>query len=211
MRNLLAVVFSLCAYLLACRPVESREPIVGLPCEGCAAVFEGFPADLPSHGRIAPAGEPGRPLLVRGVVYGANGQPRPGVVIYAYQTNKDGVYPDDEHPAGEAAARHGRLRGWVVTDSQGAYAFDTIRPGGYPGTREPEHIHMHVIERGCATYYIDDILFSDDPRLTPERKRRLGERGGNGVVTPAESQGGRWEVRRDIHLGKNIPGYPGCG
>jgi protocatechuate 3,4-dioxygenase beta subunit len=210
MRNLLAVLLSLCVYLLACRPVESREPIVGLPCEGCSAVFEGLPANLSSRARIAPAGEPGRPLVVQGVVYGANGKPRPGVVIYAYQTNKDGVYPDDAQAPGEAAARHGRLRGWVVTDNQGAYAFDTIRPGGYPGTREPEHIHMHVIERGCATYYIDEILFSDDPRLTSERRRRLPERGGNGVVTPTESEG-RWEVRRDIYLGKNVPGYPGCG
>ena len=107
------------------------------------------------------------------------------------------------------AVRHGRLRGWAKTDEQGRYGFKTIRPGGYPDTDMPAHVHMHVIEVGRCTYYIDDIMFEDDPRLTAEKRRQLtAGRGGNGVVQPVRNSQGVWTVVRDIHLGENIPGYP---
>jgi protocatechuate 3,4-dioxygenase beta subunit len=186
-----------------------REPVVGLPCEGCDAVFEGMPASIPSRGRIAPAGVPGEPMLVTGRVLDAAGKPRPGVVVYAYQTDAGGLYPNRDARR-RAATRHGTLRGWARSDAAGRYAFDTIRPAGYPGTDIPQHIHMHVIEPGCATYYIDDIVFRDDPRLdaTALRQHDRG-RGGSGVATPALREG-RWHVARDIVLGRNVPGHKAC-
>lgn len=96
-----------------------------------------------------------------------------------------------------------------MTDADGRYAFDTIRPAGYPGTDLPQHVHMHVLEVGRCTYYIDDILFEDDPRLTKAKRRQLTQgRGGNGVATPKRDANGTWLVRRDIVLGAEIPGYP---
>ena len=69
---------------------------------------------------------------------------------------------------------------------------------------------MHVIERGCATYYIDDVMFTDDPLRTPvERQTLTTGRGGDGIVTPTRVDG-RWIATRDITLGLNIPGHPGC-
>ena len=38
---------------------QARVPIVGLPCEGCEAVFDGQPAQLNARARIAPLAEPG--------------------------------------------------------------------------------------------------------------------------------------------------------
>lgn len=187
---------------------QPREPVVGLPCDGCEAVFDGLPAAPASEARIAPAGEPGTPLRVEGTVLGPDGEPRAGVVVYAYQTNAEGVYP--RGPGDGAAARHGLLRGWAASDAQGRYAFDTIRPASYPGREIPAHIHLHVIERGCATYYIDDIVFTDDPLLTPERRPQYEHgRGGSGVVTPSPRGAGALAVR-DIRLGAGIPGHPGC-
>lgn len=185
-------------------------PIVGLPCEGCEAVFEGLPEQIPARSRIAPADEPGEPMLLAGRVIDAQGRPRSGIVIYAYQTDRKGIYPDPGPPAGSEARRHGRLRGWAMSDAQGGYAFSTIRPGAYPDTDMPQHIHMHVIEPGCATYYIDDVMFRDDPRLTAGKMRTmvLG-RGGGGLVTPF-MEDGVWQVERDIVLGMNIPGHPRC-
>jgi protocatechuate 3,4-dioxygenase beta subunit len=177
------------------------EPVIGLPCEGCEAVFDGKSAQIPSRARIAPPSEPGTPMVVVGRVLDPDGQPRPGVVVYAYQTNRDGIYPP---PA------VGRLRGWARSDASGHYAFDTIRPGSYPDDAVPAHIHLHVIEPGCATYYIDDIMFTDDPKLTGEQVRRIARnRGGNGIVTPHSSKG-IWYAVRDIHLGREIPDYRRC-
>lgn len=180
----------------------AREPVVGLPCEGCELVFEGMPVQLSSAARLAPAAEPGEPLHVFGRVLDPSGNPRQGVVVYAYQTNAGGIYPAAQ------ANRHGRLRAWVMSDVEGRFAFETIRPGAYPNSSVPQHIHMHVIEPGCATYYIDDILFTDDP-LFARRQAAGPGRGGTGVVTPLRKSG-VWQVTRDIRLGLAIPGHPGC-
>ena len=187
----------------------AREPIVGLPCEGCEAVFEGLSARLTSSARIAPEGEPGQALRIEGTVRDGDGRPAAGVIVYAYHTDDRGIYPADERMSGRAAHRHGRLRAWVKTDEEGRYHFETIRPAGYPDTDIPQHVHMHVIEVGRCTYYIDDILFEDDPRLTPAQRRQLTPgRGGPGVAMPRR-EGDGWVVTRDIVLGARIPGYPG--
>lgn len=197
------------ALLLLCSgaAAQSREPVVGLPCDGCEAVFVGMPTTLSSRARIAPADEPGQPMTVTGRVYGGDGRPRAGVIVYAYQTNARGTYPP---PLRLRGFRHGRLRGWAVSDANGRYTFDTIRPGSYPSRDVPEHIHMQVIEPRCATYHIDDIVLTDDPLLTAEQRRHHSHnRAGSGIATPTRRDG-RWQVTRDIRLGLNIPGYPAC-
>lgn len=196
--------------LMTSAPGAAQEPIVGLPCEGCEAVFEGLPASLTSTARIAPLEAPGAPMTITGRVLAADGTPRAGIVVYAYQTDANGVYPRPARPVGRATGRHGALRAWVVSGADGSYTFHSIRPGAYPSRDTPEHVHMHVIERGCATYYIDDVMFTDDPLLTPAaRAAHDTARAGSGVVTPSRA-GNRWLVTRDIRLGMNIPGYPRC-
>jgi len=195
--------------LLASVNLGAQEPIVGLPCEGCEAVFQGLPSSLPTQARIAEAGEPGQPMRIIGRALDADGQPRSGIVIYAYQTDATGIYPAPATPTAQAADQHGRLRAWVQSDADGRYQFTTIRPASYPNQKIPAHIHLHVIEPRCATYYIDDITFTDDPLLKDRPQRKASERGGNGLVTPAGGPEG-WQVNRDIRLGMNIPGYPEC-
>jgi protocatechuate 3,4-dioxygenase beta subunit len=60
-----------------------EERVVGLPCEGCEAVFVGLPETVPSTARIAPPGEPGEPLRIEGTVMDRSGMPAPGVIVYA--------------------------------------------------------------------------------------------------------------------------------
>jgi protocatechuate 3,4-dioxygenase beta subunit len=187
-----------------------KEPIVGLPCEGCEAVFDGLPVQINSRARIANRSEKGVPMIVVGKVLDSNGKPKSGVIVYAYQTNSSGIYPESSAVRDPETRRQGTLRAWVKTDTSGRYALDTIRPGSYPNSDLPEHIHFHIVEPGCSTYYIDDIMFTDDPKLTPKQIRRIAKnRGGNGISTPVMKEG-VWHVTRDIYLGKNIPGYRAC-
>ena len=198
-----------CAYAQDVHESRDGEPIIGGPCEGCEAVFQGLPAGLTANARIAPEEEPGEPMRVEGTVYDQSGRPAAGVIVYAYHTDAHGIYPPDEAMRGRAAYRHGRLRGWVQTDAQGRYRFDTVRPGGYPNSRTPTHVHMHVIEVDRCTYYISSIHFEDDPRLTPEQRDELtAGRGGRGLVRPTRDDDGVWVVTRDIRLGAGVPGYP---
>ena len=198
----LLALFVLAPVIAADAQVTRREPVVGLPCEGCEAVFEGVPAKITSVARIAPTCEPGETMRIEGRFKDAQGKPVPGIVIYAYQTNAKGLYPP-------GPVRHGSLRGWVISDAAGRYTFDTIRPGGYPNTTIPQHVHMHVIEPGRCTYYIDDVLFDDDPRLTAAQRKSMDHgRGGSGIVVPKKDASGRWLVTRDVVLGAGVNGYP---
>jgi len=188
--------------LAAFSPSAAEEPIVGGPCEGCELVFVCMPDHLTSRSRIAPSDEPGEPLRIEGVTLNRDREPEAGIIVYAYHTNASGIYP-------ESSTRHGQLRGWARTDHEGRYRFDTIRPGAYPGRGIPQHVHMHVIEPGRATYWITSIRFGDDPLLTDEERRRTeADRGGSGVVEPKRDSDGVWVVRRDIILGLGVPGYP---
>ena len=150
-------------------------------------------------------------MVVSGSVFDIRGKPRKGILVYAYQTNSNGIYPTSKESLGRQSHRHGTLRAWALTNAQGHYAFDTVRPAGYPRTNLPAHIHMHVIEPGRCTYYIDDVMFKDDPRLTQVsiRKLTLG-RGGSGIGLPLMRHG-VWYISRNIVLGKNVPGYSSCG
>lgn len=200
-----------CARAQGSGTADGREPIVGGPCEGCEAVFEGLPEELGPRARIAPADELGEPMRIEGTVRDRDGEPAAGVIVYAYHTDAHGIYPKDESLRGQAAYRHGRLRAWVETNEEGRYRFDTIRPASYPSTTVPAHVHLHVLEPGCCTYWIDSIHFLDDPYLGDRERAGQGGRGGSGLVTPERGEDGAWEVRRDVVLGENVPGYPGGG
>ena len=147
-------------------------------------------------------------MRIEGTVRDRDGDPAEGVIVYAYHTDARGIYPRTDDLRGTEASRHGRLRAWVETGADGRYRFDTIRPASYPDTTVPAHVHMHVLEPGCCTYYLDSIHFRDDPLLDDEERRRLDEgRGGSGLVMP-EREDGVWVVERDVVLGEGVPGYP---
>jgi protocatechuate 3,4-dioxygenase beta subunit len=184
-----------------CAAGVARERVLG-SCDGCENVFVEQPAQPAAQARIAAAAEPGEAMVIEGTVRRADGTAAPGIVVYAYHTNAAGIYP-------RASTRHGALRGWARSDADGHYRFDTIRPGAYPGRDVPQHVHMQVIEPDRGTYYIDDLVFSDDPLLTAAQRQRMNEgRGGSAISDPRKDAHGVWHVRRDITLGQNIAGYP---
>jgi protocatechuate 3,4-dioxygenase beta subunit len=120
--------------------------------------------DAPSEIRIAAAEEPGTPLEVEGTVYAPDGEtPAPGVVLYVYQTGLDGLYARDDSGVP-------RLRGYVKTDSSGRYSYRTIRPGSYPRTSIPAHVHTQLWGGGYEPQWNRDLNFGDDPFL-PDREK----------------------------------------
>jgi protocatechuate 3,4-dioxygenase beta subunit len=194
-------------------PMAKADPVFPADCWWCLGPYEGMPATITSHERIAPVSEPGDPLTLTGRVLGPDGKPRAGIVVYAYHTGRDGIYPAPGVPRSDLSNFHGRLRGWARSDADGRYTFETIRPGSYPNSSNPQHIHMQVVEPGCAAYVIDELRFADDPMLqrlsATERSREEGGIGGPAVGTPRH-KGKGWEVTRDIHLGEKVPGYTPC-
>jgi protocatechuate 3,4-dioxygenase beta subunit len=95
------------------------------------------------------------------------------------------------------------------TNEKGEYKFFTLLPASYPDSKAPKHIHVTVKEPGMNEYWIDEILFDDDPFLTTEEKSHVKGRGGNGIIKTKEVEKDFLKAQRDIILGKNIPNYPG--
>lgn len=95
------------------------------------------PSTIGTKTRIAPPDEPGDPLVVRGRLLSLEGAAAAGAVVFAYHTNRGGIYDDPSR-----GPHSWRLRGWARTDTEGRFTFETIRPGAYPGGTIPPHIHF---------------------------------------------------------------------
>jgi protocatechuate 3,4-dioxygenase beta subunit len=123
------------------------------------------PPQLESVARIAPASEPGAPFVLHGVILDPSGKPAAGVEVFAYHTDQGGIY------AQPGAADPWRLKGWAVTDAQGRFEFRTIRPGPYPGGRIPAHVHL-TFSTACCGRQISEVMFEDDPIVTPAYRQQ---------------------------------------
>lgn len=170
-------------------------------CEGCEAIYERPFDDLTWSATISGEEEAGESLVLSGTVYAPDGStPAKDVILYAYHTNAEGVYPTRGDEKGWER-RHGYLRGWIKTDEAGRYRFRTIKPGSYPGrSGSPAHIHMTVKEPGKHEYWIDDVFFDDDPFVTDAVRRNRRNRGGNGIVSLTAGEDGVLHAVRDIVL-----------
>lgn len=194
-------------------PPATTNGRVGGGCEGCEAIYESpIPFDKLTDTDTLPGFEffndSMHKLLIRGIVYKPDGKtPAPGVVLYIYHTNQQGVY--ESRPADSGwAKRHGYRRGWVKTDEAGRYLFYTQRPAPYPGRNDPAHIHVTIKEPNINEYWIDEFVFDNDPLLTQNQRSKMENRGSNGILKTSEYDNWLTVAGRDIILGQNIPNYP---
>lgn len=118
--------------------------------------------------------EPGEPLIISGRIFAPDGQtPLEGITLFVYQTDDTGVYSPN---AGNGDNRNTRIHGAMRTGVDGRYEFRTIKPGSYPQSRNPAHIHAYVSGPGYPEYWIDEYLFADDPFVTADVRERLGNK-----------------------------------
>ena len=113
------------------------------------------PAALSDTARIAPASEPGTPLVVRGRLLNVDGSPAGGAVVFAYHTDSGGLYD-----ARDKGPHSWRLRGWAKADAEGRFTFQTIRPGSYPGTNNPPHVHFTAFMPDGSRYHAGELQLS---------------------------------------------------
>jgi protocatechuate 3,4-dioxygenase, beta subunit len=141
--------------------------------------------------------EPGEPLIISGTIYAPDGRTRlEGINLLVYQTDKTGVYSTT---GGDN--RNTRIHGAMRTTADGRYEFRTIRPGSYPGSRNPQHIHAYVSGPGYPEYWIDEYHFNDDPFVTDEMRRKFGAQGSfSSILTLKRESDGVWRGVRDIKV-----------
>ncbi|MBL0152987.1 MAG: intradiol ring-cleavage dioxygenase [Chitinophagaceae bacterium] len=185
-----------------------QNGIVGGPFENGEFMYIGMPENIHSTDTSAGWEQNGQKLLITGTIYKPDGKtPAPGVILYYYHTDIHGVYAGKQG-LDPRVVRHGYIRGWVKSDANGKYAIYTIRPAPYPGRNIEAHIHPAIKEPNIdKEYYIDEFVFDDDKLLTSEKRKRMENRGGSGVLRVLK-QGDLQIAEHNIVLGLNIPNYP---
>jgi protocatechuate 3,4-dioxygenase, beta subunit len=117
----------------------------------------------PAKVTVAAKSEPGERLIVTGKVTDAAGKPVAGASVYVYHTDNRGYYSSEVNDDN----RNPRLRGYMRTDGQGRYEYDTIKPAHYPNNRIPAHIHYVVNAEGYRER-IFEIVFTGDEFITDQ-------------------------------------------
>lgn len=138
----------------------------------------------------------GDPLIVSGTIYKKDGKTvAPNTLVYFYHTDKFGIYGrDGQH-------KHGRYRGWMLTDDKGRYEFSSIRPASYPNSTQSQHVHMTITTLDTREDWIDSILFEGDPLVTSREREWSGRRGGfNPIIKLTKGSDGIYRGVRDIQL-----------
>lgn len=138
----------------------------------------------------------GDPMIISGTVYKPDGKtPAPNTLIYFYHTDKFGIY-------GRAGQhKHGRFRGWMLTDANGRYEFASVRPASYPNSTQSQHVHMTITTVDRREDWVDSILFEGDKFLTARERDSSGKRGGfNPIVALKPNKDGIMHAVRDIQL-----------
>lgn len=87
--------------------------------------------------------------------------PLPGAQVDIWHCDVQGVYSGVNDP-GFSTANQDFLRGYLVTDENGAARFDTIYPGWYPGRAVHIHFKIRTDPQAAQGYDFTSQLFFED-------------------------------------------------
>ena len=152
--------------------------------------------------KIADINELGTRMLIRGTIYGSSGKPEPNVKMFLYHTDAGGYYT---RPVSNP--RQARLHGTVWSDSQGQYAFETIKPGHYAdvSTPPPMHIHVHLEPAALPDHWVESYYFEGDPKLRPEDISHVSGPGSfSNIVRLTRGESGVLEAVRDFRIDPSL-------
>ena len=124
---------------------------------------------LESDLTIQRGGEPlGERIVVQGRVLDGDGRPVRGQLVEIWQANAAGryIHKRDQHPAPIDPNFTGVGR--CLTDDDGRYRFQTIKPGPYPWRNHhnawrPAHIHFSLFGTEFTQRMITQMYFPGDP------------------------------------------------
>jgi protocatechuate 3,4-dioxygenase beta subunit len=111
-----------------------------------------FKTNSPLRGNLREPGIAGRPLELAGSVLTRSCRPVAGALIELWHADDQGEYDNKGF----------RLRGHLLADAKGRYAFQTIMPGLYPG--RTRHFHIKVQAAAESPTLTTQLYFPGEPR-----------------------------------------------
>ncbi len=205
-KTLFLCLISLYAIFFACSQTENNtNSIISTNQEKCnwCGTSEA-PQNVTWNTVIPPKGEAGEKLIISGTVYLPDRKtPAKDIIVYVHHTNIKGLYPKKGNEKGNGKY-HGYLRGWMKTDSNGKYKFETIRPAPYHSHGgEPAHIHYNIQGTDYPEYWLTATWFADDPRITNEYKKNVKRSGGfSNIIVLTKDENNVLRGERNIVLEK---------
>jgi hydroxyquinol 1,2-dioxygenase len=117
----------------------------------------------------------GDPIFVTGTVVDLDGRPVEGALVDVWNTSGEGFYENQDPRQADM-----NLRGTFVTDHNGQFSLQSIKPAGYPipvngpvgdllraqgrHNMRPAHIHFLINKPGYKTQF-SQVYSNDDPNL----------------------------------------------
>jgi protocatechuate 3,4-dioxygenase beta subunit len=114
----------------------------------------------PSDGSVR-AGIPLTLLLRISSIDAGGCMPVAGAMVDIWHCDANGVYSDVADPSVRTAGKQ-FLRGYQVTDGNGAVQFTTIYPGWYPGRAVHIHFKVRAKSKSGANHELTSQLYFDD-------------------------------------------------
>ena len=115
---------------------------------------------------MAPKGVAGERVSIRGRVVDGNGKPVNDAAVEIWQANSHGRYAHPEDKQDKPLEKAFRGYGRSLTDDDGAFRFNTIKPGRVPGPDgklQAPHLTVTIFMRGLLKHLQTRIYFPDDP------------------------------------------------
>ena len=149
-------------------------------CEPTGEDVEGpfYAANAPEKVQLVGPDEPGERIRISGQVFQEDcTTPIAGALVDVWQADMEGNYPD--------ASEDFKLRGTMVTNSNGEYLFESILPGRYAmgGSFRPAHIHFKVSAEGHDSI-TTQMYFEGDPYLAPDDPCQGCNSGDSTLIVP---------------------------
>ncbi len=126
-------------------------------------------------GTIIRSPTPGPALFAQCLVRNARGEPLAGVEVDVWQASPAGMYENQDQTQADM-----NLRGKFVTDTEGRFAFRSVKPAGYPVPTHgpvgellaaqqrhpyrPAHLHFLLLQPGYKTL-VTQVFVDDDTHL----------------------------------------------
>lgn len=167
-------------------------------------------AEVEADLTIQHSGEPlGERMVVTGQVLDGDGRPVRHQLVEVWQANAAGryIHKRDQHPAPLDPNFTGTGR--CITDENGFYRFQTIKPGAYPWRNHtnawrPAHIHFSIFGSAFTQRIITQMYFPGDPLfpldpiyqsiLDDDARARLVADYDHDLTTPEYALGYRWNI-----------------